>query len=930
MNNPQPAPRPDGDQRETAVPAEPEGFARVRELMAAGKFKQAVFSAKEIHKRDNNAASEKLLVEGYLGRIAQFESRGALEDARTLLKLVHDRFPAYRGRLAGLTARAAAAEGKVAELVGPLASPNVAPETREEIESAIRELLIDLPALANCPALPAEHPLRVAARAVWRAFEAVTSGPVEEGVVALPEVSRRSPLAGWKLLVRAIAAFYRDDDDGCRRAIEQVPADSAVRRLAVVLLSAVNRTPPTPGAAAALVSRIQADDKTLPEAFAAFERALGGNDIQRMNRAMRGVMSACTTYRPELVERVRQHIAVRCEMEDFDFDEVVKAAGRPRADAYFWRLLARGMEAHGTGAFAAMFWERFLVHGVREGMFRANGPEAAMIYFRAATMLAHEDESDLKQLRRDFDRDTPLTSMYRGQPPEIAALTPKDSAELIKRVLSPGWLFRQSVELDANSQVFTSWLAWARKVELKDRGIQEIAEVWQRKLPSDVLPALELSGLAESRGSLKLALKHLAAAEAINAMSPEVRKARLRLTLGVTWGHFKDRKPNLVEKDLADLEAMPAMSEGDRPAFLGALRAAYHALRGDEPAAGEAYQALEQRVGPMLAGAFMGSVRKTGRLKDLKVWPGSPPPLLPDPHAVADAVARLSVLRHDLRIELVLPPNYAAIVSDVLRERPNRLSVASLRAVGRLAVEESEERVAYLASSAMLEPAGGTTAAARALLLRAQSLPKWAHQRVWQCLRAASELARQANDPGAIADVAAEIDRHPRVFRPNTARPLGEELLAEILKLEREATTYPKDSGDADRFVVAIDGGPKRGVFEDVDFFGIDDDEDDDEDEDDEDDEDDFDFDEVGGAGIPGLPGGIPTKALPVVNKILDKFGGFASAEEMLQKDPALALELMLALEGLSIDPKTVNEMAKELKNLMPPTGKGKNRKRRK
>ena len=140
--------------------------------------------------------------------------------------------------------------------------------------------------------------------------------------------------------------------------------------------------------------------------------------------------------------------------------------------------------------------------------------------------------------------------------------------------------------------------------------------------------ALELSHLAESRGSLKLALKHLAAAEAMDAMSPQVRKERLRLTLGIAWGHFKDKKPNLVEKDLAELEAMPAMSEGDRPALLTAMRATNHALSGAAIAARQTYQDLVQRVGLLLATCIMESVRKTSRLQNLPVWPVNPPPAL--------------------------------------------------------------------------------------------------------------------------------------------------------------------------------------------------------------------------------------------------------------------------------------------------------------
>ena len=89
----------------------------------------------------------------------------------------------------------------------------------------------DPAALARSTALPAGHPLRNAAEALSKAFEAVTSGPVEDAKLALPEISRRSPLAAWKPLVRAIACFYRRDDAGCEEHLRAIDAEAAPARL---------------------------------------------------------------------------------------------------------------------------------------------------------------------------------------------------------------------------------------------------------------------------------------------------------------------------------------------------------------------------------------------------------------------------------------------------------------------------------------------------------------------------------------------------------------------------------------------------------------------------------------------------------------------------------------------------------------------------
>ena len=88
-------------------------------------------------------------------------------------------------------------------------------------------MLTDPSALANCDALPAGHPLRRGASDLVDALSAVTGGPVADEEVALPGISRRSPLAPFKLLVRAIAAFYRGDDETCQKLLGSIEPRSA-------------------------------------------------------------------------------------------------------------------------------------------------------------------------------------------------------------------------------------------------------------------------------------------------------------------------------------------------------------------------------------------------------------------------------------------------------------------------------------------------------------------------------------------------------------------------------------------------------------------------------------------------------------------------------------------------------------------------------
>ena len=204
----------------------------------------------------------------------------------------------------------------------------------------------DLAALAECAALPSEHPLRKAASELQRAFLAVTEGPVGEEAVALPEVSHRSPLAPWKLLVRAIACFYRGEDEACRRYVEAIKPESAPARLVPAIQAMLGGKPVgLTAAAAALVSSTTSDPATLRKALEALEGAFDSHKAGPSLKGIHEAVQACRETAPDQVERLKQHISVRSKLTEMDMEKVNAAmGGAPRYDAYFWRLLARGME----------------------------------------------------------------------------------------------------------------------------------------------------------------------------------------------------------------------------------------------------------------------------------------------------------------------------------------------------------------------------------------------------------------------------------------------------------------------------------------------------------------------------------------------------------------------------------------------------------
>ncbi len=225
------------DRRPVQPSTDPEA-SRVRiesSLIAAGKAREALDLAKQLFKETRSADAEALILAAYEARIGAMLSTGLYDEADALAMLVGERFPAHRQRIVPLVKqRKAIASGDLRSLLVELASAT--PLRRHEIEAILARELRDPRQLADEEALPAGDLLRCAAKAVSGLFDAVTSGPLAPGALAaLDGISRHSPLAPWKLLIRALDAYYRRADGAVRANLDAIPPDSAPARLVPVL-----------------------------------------------------------------------------------------------------------------------------------------------------------------------------------------------------------------------------------------------------------------------------------------------------------------------------------------------------------------------------------------------------------------------------------------------------------------------------------------------------------------------------------------------------------------------------------------------------------------------------------------------------------------------------------------------------------------------
>jgi hypothetical protein len=268
-----------------------------------------------------------LLDDAYAERIRALLRRNLMIEAQSLLDMVRQRYPASRARLAELTPRVEAKPLSLDDLVRPLNDPDLAAEQRAAIDRRLQQEVWDLAALANCDALPLDHELRKAAAALERALVAVTSGPVTDAALALPEVSRRSPLAPWKLLTRAIASFYRREDDACRRYLEAIDSESAPtrpRQQSRRCWQPHERAAHPGGRAGARIAK----PSTLRSALEALDQAFASARKNRiLGHPFRGGSVSADLARAARL--TRQHISVRCAVAVIDPQRVVGPLGGP-------------------------------------------------------------------------------------------------------------------------------------------------------------------------------------------------------------------------------------------------------------------------------------------------------------------------------------------------------------------------------------------------------------------------------------------------------------------------------------------------------------------------------------------------------------------------------------------------------------------------
>ena len=600
----------------------------------------------------------------------------------------------------------------------------------------------------------------------------MTSKAVSEQDLALTEVSHRSPLAPWKLLVKAIGFFYRREDESCRAMLTAIHPESVPGRLVPAFLTMLGDSKEAPHlspSARNLISEVLSKLADARSSLVKLDKIFSSDYEEDILHQIRATLKVCEREVPHFVTRLRQHISVKCLSEDIEADEAAAAMGKEvLKDAYLMRLFARVTETMsgdpGKIAFSCNGWHEFLQLAVSEKWFAEESVEAAAVYLHIAALLGRIPPKQMKKIQRDNN-------------------TAKMAAGADLAFIYPEKLYQRAMEADPHSDGFAAWYAWARTQP--QPAADKAAKEWRKALPSDLQPVLKLLRSADKRGSYKVALDYLAEAEQIDSVHPEVRRARVKLLTAAIVRHLRQAKPHLAEAKIAELAEVSSMRQGDAPAFISALRyMAYH-LRGDKKTKDELSE-MQRILGSRLAAQLLVlAIARTAGIDS----PDEPPSVEDldsrDSADLLQAMGKVAVLANASGIkEYAQPLDYLIETTKRLERGERSLDAIQLRTLGNAALSNGQEELAYAASAAGLDLGAGVEAGF--LIMRAQSLPPRLWQRQVVLAGAAVELGRKHRE---VKSVDAAVDFLHKAGHDDF--PLPPEKLAAVLDKEKHAQKFP-------------------------------------------------------------------------------------------------------------------------------------------
>jgi hypothetical protein len=511
---------------------------RLEELLDKGDTRGAVEAAKLMVREEPGAASESLAVRAYAERIKALIAEGLGREAAAIAGIVRERFPAHVASWTSLLEDARLAAGDFDWILSELHAAS--DERRAALEERLLPWITDPSVIAGASALDPTDPLARESRIVAEVFEIVTSRIASpEEMTPLNDIRRRSPLSPWKMLVRAIDAFYGNQEERVAANVAAIDARSPAARGGEILsVLTGKRKAGRSSAAERLIDRISGGRATIAVQIRSIEAAVKDDDRRRLREELRSLARSFDKLSPYALEQARLALLPICGLY-FEPEQIGTLFRIGENDALMARYVVIMMEAGGA-PFAQSLWIAF-ADGLTESK-KIEPWQASEIYLHA---LALEDESD-EFICRDPSHGHTVEDL-------------PDSAHLIEKIIAskpaPSMLARLPPYLD----------------RLETKELKRVLTAWRKSDPNAPEPLVRLLALAAKQQRFDDALALIRKGDGLKMIDPEYTRLRMRVMLRKVEQHLAAQKRGAAVALLAEVARRPEDLGEDGGTYLLAL-----------------------------------------------------------------------------------------------------------------------------------------------------------------------------------------------------------------------------------------------------------------------------------------------------------------------------------------------------------------------
>jgi hypothetical protein len=710
---------------------------RVESSLARGDSRDAVEAAKQLLREDPGSESETLAVRAYLARIRALMAEGLGREAGAMAAIVRERFPAHVANHAAELEEARLAAGDFDTLLRELVTADAA--RRAVIEERLLPWITDPGALARSQALVSEDPLAREAAAVAAVFDVVTSRIASTDELApLSDIRRRSPLAPWKLFVRAIDAFHRGEDDRVAANVAAIEPRSPAARGGVILseLTGGRRASERSLAAERLIERIDGERSAVAAHLRAIETAESRDDRRALREEIRALARRFDKMSPFAREQARIALLSLCGVH-VGPEQLASLFRIADDDPEMHRYGALLMERNGA-PFSSEFWNAYAQAGLAAG--RIEPWQAAEICIHILEL--GEDDLDDPFVCRDPSHGHPVDES-------------PDAAQLIERIIG----------FDPAPSVFARLAPHFDDLDPKE--LRRVLTAWRKRDPNAPEPLVRLLRLAENDRKYEDAIALVRKGDAMTILDPEYARLRKRVIFRRAEQLLDGGNRAVAAKLLDDVAARPETLGDDAGVWLLALQWA----AAPPEKAGELLAELSRRGVP----GEMAMAEITGDLR----MPFALPASQPAPEELLDGIRRGIAVLHAIG----RAPRHCTWILQRAEPYLDRATEEQLLSIAATALALGMIPLAWKATARGI--ALGGTSLPRALLLRAEILltihadPK----RTLTVIEAARSLAEKAHD-GESVQRAAELAHEMRFYRRSREK-VSQETLDAVVEYER-------------------------------------------------------------------------------------------------------------------------------------------------